>query len=260
MDLGYTRYLEEELDKIEDEHLDWIEMLEQFYGRFSKSLERAHEEMTHAKAETKPAPEEYRCEKCGSTLVYRFGKNGRFLSCATYPDCDWACPCDREGRPQMAEFVDVKCPRTGRPMIRKTGRFGPFLTTPLEDGETNDDGMILNIDKKGFVNAPSVPPLETDLPCPTCESPLYLRNGARGPWLGCSRFPKCRGRGKWAALEDDKKSELESKLEAHEKKNPVITITRMDGTALTDNKGKPVPEAPKVEELLLQEDPRAASS
>jgi len=260
MDLSYTRQLEEELDKIEDEHLDWIEMLEQFYGRFSKSLEKAHEEMTHAKAETKPAPDEYRCEKCGSTLVYRFGKNGRFLSCSTYPDCDWACPCDREGRPQMAEFVDVKCPKTGRPMIRKTGRFGPFLTTPLEDGETNDDGMILNIDKKGFVNAPSVPPLETDLPCPTCDSPLYLRNGARGPWLGCSRFPKCRGRGKWAALEDDKKSQLESQLEAHEKKNPVITVTRMDGTPLTDSKGKPVPEAPKVEELLLQEDPRAASA
>ncbi len=260
MDLSYTRQLEDELDKIEDEHLDWIEMLEQFYGRFSKSLEKAHEEMTHAKAETKPAPEEYRCEKCGSTLVYRFGKNGRFLSCSTYPDCDWACPCDREGKPQMAEFVDVKCPKTGRPMIRKTGRFGPFLTTPLEDGETNDDGMILNIDKKGFVNAPSVPPLETDLPCPTCESPLYLRNGARGPWLGCSRFPKCRGRGKWAALEDDKKAELEKQLEAHEKKNPVITITRMDGTPLTDSKGKPLPEAPKVEELLLQEDPRAASA
>lgn len=260
MDLSYTRQLEDELDKIEDEHLDWIEMLEQFYGRFSKSLEKAHEEMTHAKAETKPAPEEYRCEKCDSSLVYRFGKNGRFLSCSTYPDCDWACPCDREGRPQMAEFVDVKCPKTGRPMIRKTGRFGPFLTTPLEDGETNDDGMILNIDKKGFVNAPSVPPLETELPCPTCDSPLNLRNGARGPWLGCSRFPKCRGRGKWAGLEEHEKSELEKKLGAHEKKNPVITVTRMDGTPLTDNKGKPLPESPKVDELVMLEDPRSASA
>ena len=260
MDLSYTRQLEDELDKIEDEHLDWIDMLEQFYGRFSKSLERAHEEMTHAKAETKPAPDEYRCEKCGSTLVYRFGKNGRFLSCSTYPDCEYACPCDREGRPQMAEFVDVKCPKTGRPMIRKTGRFGPFLTTPLEEGETNDDGIILNIDKKGFVNAPSVPPLETDLPCPICESPLNLRSGARGPWLGCSRFPKCRGRGKWSALDDDKKAELEQQLEAHEKAHPVIGVTRMDGTPLTDSKGKPLPEAPKVDELLLQEDPRTASA
>ncbi len=260
MSLSYTRKLEDELDKIEEEHLDWIDMLEAFYGRFSKSLDRAHEEMTHAKAEIKPAPEEYRCEKCGSSLVYRFGKNGRFLSCSTYPDCNYACPCDREGRPQMAEFVDVKCPKTGRPMIRKTGRFGPFLTTPLEEGETNDDGLILNIDKNGYVNAPSVPPLETELPCPTCESPLNLRNGARGPWLGCSRFPKCRGRGKWAGLDEKIKADLESKLAAHEQAHPVMTITRMDGTVLTDAKGKPVPDAPKVDELVLLEDPRAVVS
>ena len=260
MDLSYTRKLEEDLDKIEDEHLDWIDMLESFYGRFSKSLEKAHEEMTHAKAEIKPAPEEYRCEKCESSLVYRFGKNGRFLSCSTYPDCNYACPCDREGKPQMAEFVDVKCPKTGRPMIKKTGRFGPFLTTPLEEGETNADGLILNIDKKGFVNAPSVPPLETELECPNCDSPLNLRNGVRGPWLGCSRFPKCRGRGKWAGLEEEIKSDLESKLAAHEKLHPIATITRMDGTALTDAKGKPVAEAPKVDELVMLEDPRAATS
>jgi len=260
MDLGYTRDMEGKLDAIEDEHLDWIEMLQGFYGRFSKSLERAHEEMMHAKAELRPAPEEYRCEKCDSSLVYRFGKNGRFLSCSQYPDCNWACPCDRQGRPQMAEFVDVKCPKTGRPMIRKVGRFGPFLTTPLEEGETNDDGMILNIDKKGFVNAPSVPPLLTELECGTCQSPLNLRNGARGPWLGCSRFPKCRGRGKWTGLEDAERADLEAKLDAQEKANPVPIITRMDGTALTDSKGKPVAEAPSVDELVLQDDPRAAKS
>ena len=261
MDLGYTRDMEEELDKIEDEHLDWIDMLERFYGRFSESLERAHEEMTHAKAETRPAPDEYRCETCGSTLVYRFGKNGRFLSCSRYPDCDYACPCDREGRPRLAEFIDVKCPETGRPMIRKTGRFGPFLTTPLEEGETNDDGVILNIDKKGFVVAPSVPPLETTLECPTCGAPLNLRGGVRGPWLGCSRFPKCRGRGKWTELDDEKKQELEAALETHEKAHPVEIITRYtDGSALTDSKGKPVPEAPRVDELVLEGDPRERES
>lgn len=160
----------------------------------------------------------------------------------------------------MAEFVDVKCPKTGRPMIRKTGRFGPFLTTPLEEGETNDDGVILNIDKKGFVVAPSVPPLETDLPCPTCESPLNLRNGVRGPWLGCSRFPKCRGRGKWTELDDKKREELEQALAAHEKAHPVERIVRFtDESPLTDAKGKPMPEVPPVDGLVLDQDPRESS-
>lgn len=257
MDVGYTREMEGQLDKVEEEHLDWVQMLEAFYARFSESLARAHDSMTHAKAEVRPAPEEYRCEKCGSTLVYRFGKNGRFLSCSRYPECDYACPCDREGRPQHAEFVDVKCPKTGRPMIRKTGRFGPFLTTPLEEGEAQDAGIILNIDKKGQVTAPSVPALVTDLPCPVCEAPLNLRSGVRGPWLGCSRFPKCRGRGKWSELDDKTREGLEKQLESHEKAHPVMVIRRFtDNAPLTDDKGKPLAGAPKVEDLALQGDPR----
>ena len=256
MDVGYTRDMEGLLDKIEEDHLDWIQMLTDFYGPFKERLAVAEEELQHAKAEIQPAPEEYRCQKCGSTLVYRFGKNGRFLSCSTYPDCDYACPCDRQGKPRPAEFVNIKCPKTGRPMIKKTGRFGPFVTTLLEDGESNDVGIILNIDKKGFVTAPSQPPLETDLPCPTCEAPLNLRDGVRGPWLGCSRFPKCRGRGKWAELEPAKKESLEKALEAHAKAHPIPIIETLDGMPLTDKNGKPVKNAPTVDALLLDEDPR----
>ena len=253
MDVGYTREMELELDKIEDEHLDWIDMLKRFYDPFREALDEAHENLQHAKAEIVPAPEEYRCEKCGSSLVYRFGKNGRFLSCSTYPDCNYACPCDREGKPRKAEFVNVRCPKTGRPMVRRTGRFGPFLTTALEDGEPQEVGMILNVDKKGFVAAPSIPPLVTDLPCPLCESPLNLRSGVRGPWLGCSRFPKCRGRGKWAELEAEKKQVLEKVLEQHEAEHPIPIIETLEGTPLTDKKGKPLPDAPKAEALLIDD-------
>lgn len=251
MDVGYTREMEAELDKVEEEHLDWIEMLERFYGPFSESLERAHEELSHAKAEVQPAPPEYRCEKCGAGLVYRFGRNGRFLSCSRYPECEYAAPIDRQGRPRTAEYVNVRCPKTGRAMVRKTGRFGPFLATPLEKGESQDAGMILNIDKKGHVTAPAPPPLVTDLLCEKCESPLNLRGGIRGPWLGCSRFPKCRGRGKWAALPEEKRAALEKALAVHEKAHPIPIIRTLDGRALTDEKGKPLADAPTVDQLVL---------
>src|SRR5690606_35346363 len=56
MDVAYTRRMEGELDKIEEEHLDWVTMLREFYGPFKNRLERAHEQMTHAKAVTEPAP------------------------------------------------------------------------------------------------------------------------------------------------------------------------------------------------------------
>ena len=253
MGVGYTREMESELDKIEEEHLNWTSVLEEFYGPFRERLDRAHEGMTHAKAETSPAPPEYRCQKCGASLVYRFGKNGRFLSCSTYPACNYACPVDREGRPRPAEFVDIRCPKTGRPMVRRTGRFGPFVTTLLHEGETPDVGMILNIDKKGKITAPAPPPVLTDLPCPKCDSPLNLRDGVRGPWLGCSRFPKCRGRGKWADLPAERQEALRAELEANLRANPIPIIRTLDGRPLTDEKGKPLEEAPAVEALLIDE-------
>src|SRR5262249_31979887 len=106
-----------------------------------------------------------------------------------------------------------------------------------------------NIDRKGKVTAPSPPPLATDLPCPTCQAPLNLRNGLRGPWLGCSRFPKCRGRGKWQELPAEKRAALEKALAAHAKANPVPIIRTLAGKPLTDEKGKPLATAPTVEAL-----------
>ncbi len=258
MDLGYTRQMESQLDQIEDEHLDWTDMLGQFYERFSQSLARAHEELAHAKAEVVPAPEEYRCEKCGSSLVYRFGKNGRFLSCSTYPECKYAAPCDRDGKPRTVDIINVRCPKTGLPMARRTGRFGPFLATILPEGTPQEDGIILNIDKKGFVTAPSQPPILTELECEKCGKPLNLRNGARGPWLGCSGFPKCRGRGKWASLDESLKAGLETELEAHDKAHPIPIITTLDGRPLTEKNGKPLKDAPTVDQLVLESPEEAA--
>ncbi len=263
MDVGYTREMEADLDKVEEEHLDWVEMLRRFYGPFQQALESAHETMVHAKAEVTPAPKEYRCRECGSDLVYRFGKNGKFLSCSNYPECKWACPCDRLGRPRPAEEANVACVKCGGPMIKRTGRFGPFLGCARFNDEKAEGGPcdgILNIDAKGYVTAPSQPPLVTDLPCPKCEAPMNLRNGVRGPWLGCSRFPKCRGRGKWAEVPEEKKAELEAQLAAHDKANPVPIVRTLDGKPLTDDKGKPLPEAPKVDQLVAGADDTGGSS
>jgi DNA topoisomerase I len=99
------------------------------------------------------------------------------------------------------------------------------------------------------VVGPSPPALATELPCPVCQAPLNLRSGLRGPWLGCSRFPKCRGRGKWAEVPGEKRAELEAALAEHEKSNPVPIIRTMSGRALTDVKGKPAPGVPTVDQL-----------
>ena len=247
IDVGYTREMESQLDKVEEEHTDWVEMLRKFYGPFKKALAAAETDLKHAKAETVPAPDIYKCPTCGSGLVYRFGKNGRFLSCSTYPECKYASPVDREGAPRpAAETVNVACHKCGSPMTKRVGRFGAFLGCSRYNEKVDACDGLLNLDPKGRVVAPSQPPLATDIPCAKCQRPLNLRNGVRGPWLGCSGFPKCRGRAKWSDIEQPVRDALLTKLAGHDKDNPIFVIKDLDGQPLTDASGKPLPTAQPV--------------
>jgi DNA topoisomerase-1 len=187
MDIAFTRHMEEQLDKIEEQHLDWTSVLNEFYQPFSESLEKASEEMKHAKAETQPS--EYTCPECKAPMVYRFGKNGRFLSCSAYPDCKFACPCDKDGN--MIEDTESKhkCPNCSKPLVEKMGRFGPFL------GCSNypECKTILKMDKEGNPLPPKSPAEPTGIKCYKCkDGELVIRQSKRGPFLGCNKFPKCR--------------------------------------------------------------------
>ncbi|MCP4758356.1 MAG: type I DNA topoisomerase [Planctomycetes bacterium] len=238
MDVGYTRSMESDLDKIASADADLVQTLKSFYGPFADSLAIAYETMTHARAEMTPA--DWKCPDCGARTAYRLARSGRrFLSCSTYPDCTFATGVDRDGKPQLEQRVNVACPEDGSPMILRQGRFGPFMASV----NYPDIKMVLNLDKNGGLKIPAVPPLKTELECEKCGKPLNLRMGKRGPWLGCSSFPKCRGRGKWTTLDEETKASLESALEAHEKANPRPVVTRLDGD--------PIPEGTPVSDLLL---------
>lgn len=228
MEIGYTRDMEQHLDEIEEKHRDWVQMLREFYHPFQSDLEAAYQGLNHAKAETQPAP--HRCPECGGETAYRFGRNGRFLSCAAYPTCKYAAPIDGKGNPVAPEQTEVACPKCGVPMVLRKGRYGNFLSCssyPKCDG-------IVNLDKRGRISPPKVPPLVTDLPCPKCGAPLHLRRGAKGPWLSCSAFPKCRGRQGWGRLDEVKKEQWETALENHERAHPQPVIRKLDGTPLEE--------------------------
>ncbi len=187
MDIAFTRYMEEQLDKIEEQHLDWLGVLRDFYGPFKQNLDTAARQMKHARAEV--APSEYECPRCGRQLVYRFGKNGRFLSCSGYPSCKFACPCDREGKMIEERVSEHKCPVCGKPMVYRRGRFGPFLGC----SDYPNCKTTLKLDKKGNALPPKPPPEPTAVACYKCkDGKLLIRQSKKGPFLGCSRFPKCR--------------------------------------------------------------------
>ncbi|OHB64033.1 MAG: DNA topoisomerase I [Planctomycetes bacterium RBG_13_60_9] len=188
MDIAFTRQMEQQLDQIEEQHLDWVGVLREFYGPFKANLETAQQEMTHAKAETTPS--EYTCPDCNRPLVYRFGKGGRkFLSCAGYPECKFASPCDKEGKMVQDEVSEHKCPKCGKQMVRKSGRFGAFLG--CSDYPTCK--TTLRLDKEGNPLPPKAPAEPSGIKCHKCkEGELVIRKSKRGPFLGCNRFPRCR--------------------------------------------------------------------
>jgi len=187
MDIAFTRHMETQLDKIEEQHLDWVKVLREFYDPFSKSLKIASEEMTHAKAEMQPS--EYNCPKCSATMVYRLGKNGRFLSCSTYPECKFACPCDSEGKMVQEVVTEHQCPNCGKPLIQKRGRFGTFLGC----SDYPNCKTIVNLDKEGKPKPPKEPAQPTGVKCHKCgKGELVIRQSKRGPFMGCNKFPRCR--------------------------------------------------------------------
>jgi DNA topoisomerase-1 len=187
MDIAFTRYMEEQLDKIEEQHLDWLSVLKDFYEPFKQDLEKASEEMKSARSEVTPS--EYECPQCGEKLVYKFGKKGRFLSCLGYPACKFASPCDKEGKMVEVKESEHKCPVCGKPMVYRNGRFGTFLgCSGYPSCKT-----ILKLDKQGNVLPAKAAPEPTNINCYKCkDGQLVIRQGKKGPFLGCNRFPRCR--------------------------------------------------------------------
>jgi DNA topoisomerase I len=191
MDVKFTAGMELKLDEVEEDHLDWIKLLRDFYGPFHAVVDGALEKIEHAGGTASP----YKCLKCGKPMVYRISKNGFFLSCTGYPECDGTQPVDRQGKPTVREVSQHKCPTCGREMIKRKGRFGEFLgcsgySVKNEKGEPSCT-TIINLDKQGNPMPPKVK-IETTVACEKCGSPMILRDSKRGPFLGCSTFPKCR--------------------------------------------------------------------
>jgi DNA topoisomerase-1 len=192
MNVKFTSGMELKLDQVEENHLDWVKLLQDFYGPFHAVVDGAMEKIEHAGGAVSP----YKCLKCGKPMVYRISKNGFFLSCTGYPECDGTQPVDKQGKPTIREVSEHKCPVCGREMMKRKGRFGEFLgctgySVKNEKGEPSCT-TIINLDKDGNPQPPKIK-LETTIACEKCGKPMVLRDGAkRGPWLGCSNYPTCR--------------------------------------------------------------------
>ena len=180
MNVEFTSRMEEKLDEVEDARSDWVQTLRDFYGPFSADMEKARKDMKRPEPETT----EFKCAECGKPMLKRWSRRGPFLGCSGYPECRFTQPLDKEGKPAARpepEALDEKCPECGEPLLKRTGRHGPFVGCSAYPKCKYVRSTVERIE---------VP--EELKTCEKCSAEMVVRSGRRGPFLGCSAYPKCR--------------------------------------------------------------------
>jgi len=177
LDVDFTAKMEEDLDRVEDGAVDWIDLLKRFYKPFKVDLEKAVKHMRDVKREE--IPTEHKCEKCGSTMVIKWGRNGSFLACSGYPECKNTKEFVRrpDGSIEVIEDqkTDEKCEACGAEMVRKRGRFGEFLACSR------------------YPECKTTQPISLGVLCPRpgCGGFLTEKRSRRGKvFYGCSNYAK----------------------------------------------------------------------
>jgi len=169
---GYTAALEEQLDEIEDGHLDWRQAVANFDEKFSRDLETAGEQMRNVKREGVPLDE--KCPDCGSQLLMRFGRYGTFVGCSNYPTCKYT----RDLAPAAANGGAAGSPANDGGAQTAAGAPGA-AGSPASGGSTTGGAPA--------AAAEEIPP------CEECGRPMALRRSRFGTFYGCTGYPECKG-------------------------------------------------------------------
>ncbi|MCM3089582.1 MULTISPECIES: type I DNA topoisomerase [unclassified Cytobacillus] len=101
LDIEFTAKMEKDLDYVEEGKVNWVKIIDDFYGDFEKNLKIAEKEMQEVEIKDEPAGED--CEQCGNPMVFKMGRYGKFMACSNFPDC-------RNTKP-IVKDIGVKCPK-----------------------------------------------------------------------------------------------------------------------------------------------------
>ena len=160
LDVEFTAKMENDLDSVEDGKVEWVNVIDHFYQDFSKDLAKAEEEMKEVEIKDEPTGET--CEECGSPMVYKMGRYGKFAACSNFPDC-------RNTKPIIKD-IGVKCPKCheGNIVERKSKKRRIFYGC-----DRYPSCEFVSWDK----------PLQR--PCPKCEGPLVEKKLKKGVQVQC---------------------------------------------------------------------------
>ncbi len=114
VDVTFTAEMEGKLDEVEIGKEQWQKIIEEFYKPFEKELAKAETEME--KIQIKDEPAGFDCELCGSPMVIKLGRYGKFYACSNFPEC--------HNTKAITKEIGVICPicQKGQVIERKTKR------------------------------------------------------------------------------------------------------------------------------------------
>jgi DNA topoisomerase-1 len=173
LDAGFTAKMENDLDDIENAKRQWVKVVRDFYTPFQSVLAQATQDAGRVKPQD--IPTDINCEKCGSPMVVRWGRHGRFLACTGYPKCKNTKPISGNGEKQAEPVMSGEtCDKCGAAMLIKTGRFGKFLAC------------------SNYPECKSSRPLSTGVKCPQDGGDIVERRSKKGRrFWSCSNYPSC---------------------------------------------------------------------
>ena len=161
IDVEFTVNMETLLDKIAEGDMNWRKVVGDFYNSFKQDVERAEEEMEKIEIKDEPAGED--CEVCGSPMVIKMGRYGKFMACSNFPDC--------RNTKAIVKTIGVKCPT-------------------CKDGEVVERKSKKNRIFYGCSNYPECDFISWDKPvgrdCPKCNHYLVDKKKGRSSQVTCS--------------------------------------------------------------------------
>ncbi|MBE9515394.1 MAG: type I DNA topoisomerase [Proteobacteria bacterium] len=177
VDYDFTAKLEDDLDAVSRGEQKWKPLMRSFWDEFKGQVDSKQDV-------DRPGVEmlDEKCPKCGKQVAKRLGRNGYFIGCTGYPECDYTRNVDDDpNAPNEPEVVEGrKCPKCDSDLVIKRGRYGKFI------------GCGSYPDCKHM--EPLEPPEDMGVECPECHKANMLKRKSRygKVFFSCERYPDCK--------------------------------------------------------------------
>ena len=169
----FTANMEEDLDNIGSNRKAWLDVIHEFYKPFKQSLDAFDTQRKQIKENLHEKTGE-KCELCGSEMVIKWSRNGKFLACSAFPEC-------RNTKPILdtptEDLPGKTCPNCEGKMVVKHGRYGKFWACSNYPKCKTTEPFTLNI----------------SCPEPDCDGKIVEKKTRKGKtFYGCSAYPSCK--------------------------------------------------------------------